>query len=68
MLTQMKKDLKKKKMNLIEIDSKYYDTEKQSNEDLNKSKNKLKNEIENIKNLVSSKQNDEAINALSNFE
>ena len=61
------KRLKEEKNELIEIDSKYYDTEKQSSEDLNKSKNKLKNEIENIKNLVSSKQNDEAINALSNF-
>ena len=38
MQIQMKKDLKKKKMNLIEIDSKYYETEKQSNEDLNSCK------------------------------
>ena len=61
------KRLKEEKNELIEIDSKYYDTEKQSSEDLNKSKKELKSEIENIKNLVSLKQNDEAINALSNF-
>ena len=29
-----KKDLKKRKSELIEIDSKYYETEKKSNEDL----------------------------------
>ena len=40
------KRLKKKKKDLIEIDSKYYETEKQSNDDLNKSKNDLKIEIE----------------------
>ena len=61
------KRLKDEKNELIEIDSKYYDTEKQSSEDLNKSKNKLKNEIENIKNLISSKQNDKAINVLNDF-
>ena len=61
------KRLKDEKNELIEIDSKYYDTEKQSSEDLNESKNKLKNEIENIKNLISSKQNDKAINVLNDF-
>ncbi len=62
------KRLKEEKNDLIEIDSKYYETEKQSNEDLSKSKNKLKDEIENIKNLISSKQNDEAINILNKFD
>ena len=62
------KRLKEEKNDLIEIDSKYYETEKQSNEDLDQSKNKLKNEIENIKTLISNKQNDEAINALDNFQ
>ena len=62
------KRLKEEKNDLIEIDSKYYETEKQSNEDLNQSKNTLKTEIENIKNLISSKKNEEAINALNNFE
>ena len=62
------KRLKEEKNDLIEIDSKYYETEKQSNEDLNQSKNILKTEIENIKNLISSQKNEEAINALNNFE
>ncbi len=62
------KRLKEEKNDLIEIDSKYYETEKQSNEDLNVSKNKLKDEMENIKTLISSKQNDEALNALNSFE
>ena len=62
------KRLKEEKNDLIEIDSKYYETEKQSNEDLNKSKNILKTEIEKIKNLISSQKNNEAINALNNFE
>ncbi len=62
------KRLKEEKNDLIEIDSKYYETEKQSNEDLSKSKNKLKDEIEKIKNLISSKQNDKAINLLSDFD
>ncbi len=62
------KRLKEEKNDLIEIDSKYYETEKQSNEDLNQSKNKLKTEIEKIKNLINSKKNDEALNALDNFE
>ncbi len=61
------KRLKEEKTDLIEIDSKYYETEKQSNEDLNKSKKKLKNEIEDIKNFISSNNNDEAIRALNNF-
>ena len=62
------KRLKEEKNELIEIDSKYYETEKQSNEDLDISKNKLKDEIENIRNLISSKQNDQALNALNSFE
>ena len=62
------KRLKEEKNDLIEIDSKYYETEKQSNEDLSQSKTILKTEIENIKNLVSSQKNKEAIDALNNFE
>ena len=42
MLIPMKKDLKKKKADLIEIDSKYFETEKLSNEELEDAKNKLK--------------------------
>ena len=41
MQIQMKKDLKKKN-ELIDIDSKYYETEKQSNLGFESSKNKLK--------------------------
>ncbi len=62
------KRLKEEKNDLIEIDSKYYETEKQSNEDLNESKNKLKIEIENLKKFISADQNQEAINSLNNFE
>ena len=62
------KRLKEEKNELIEIDSKYYQTEKQSNEDLNNAKNKLKLEIDKIKELISSKKNEEAINALDNFK
>ena len=60
------KRLKEEKNELIEIDSKYYETEKQSNNDLNYSKNKLKSEIDKIKELINSKKNDEAINVLEN--
>ena len=62
------KRLKEEKTELIEIDSKYYETEKQSNQDLDKSKNKLKNEIVQIKNLILSNKNSEAIDALNDFE
>ena len=50
------KRLKEEKNELIEIDSKYYETEKKSNEDLNKSKNKLKLEIDKIKELINLKK------------
>ena len=53
---------------MIEIDSKYYETEKHSNQDLDQSKEKMKNEIENLKKLIASNQNNEAINALNSFE
>jgi len=60
------KRLKEEKHELIEIDSKYYETEKQSNEDLNNTKNKLKIEIERVKELINAQKNNEAINALDN--
>ena len=53
-------------MELIEIDSKYYDTEKQSDNDLNISKEKLQTEIEKVKEFISSKKNQEAISTLDN--
>ena len=60
------KRLKEEKNELIEIDSKYYETERQSNEDLDEAKNKLKIEIENIKKLINSNKNEEAIKVLDN--
>ncbi|WP_440922699.1 chromosome segregation SMC family protein [Candidatus Pelagibacter sp.] len=60
------KRLKEEKNELIEIDSKYYDTEKQSDNDLNTSKDKLQSEIEKIKELINSQKNQEAISALDN--
>ncbi len=62
------KRLKEEKNELIEIDSKYYETEKKSNEDLDLSKNRLKDEIEKIKNFVSTKKNQDALSALNNIE
>ncbi len=60
------KRLKEEKNELIEIDSKYYDTEKQSDNDLNTSKDKLRSEIEKVKELINSQKNQEAISALDN--
>ena len=60
------KRLKEEKNELIEIDSKYYDTEKQSDNDLNTSKDKLQSEIEKVKELINSQKNQEAISALDN--
>ena len=55
------KRLKEEKNDLIEIDSKYYDTEKKSNEDLNSTKKKLNIEIDKVKELILAHKNDEAI-------
>tara|TARA_B100001027_G_C16266989_1_gene332652 strand:- start:895 stop:3291 length:2397 start_codon:yes stop_codon:yes gene_type:complete len=62
------KRLKEEKKELIEIDSKYYETEKQSNLDLNNSNLKLKQEIEKIKQQVQEGKNIEAIITLDNFK
>ena len=62
------KRLKEEKNELIEIDSKYYDTEKKSSEDLNVTKNRLTVEIDKVKELVNAQKNDEAIAALDNFK
>ena len=62
------KRLKEEKNDLIEIDSKYYETEKKSNEDLNKSKNQLNLEIDKIKELINSQKNNQAIDVLENFK
>ena len=60
------KRLKEEKGELIEIDSKYYETEKQSNKDLETANSKLKEEIEKIKELINLKKNEEAIKVLDN--
>ena len=60
------KRLKEEKNELIEIDSKYYQTEKQSKDDLENAKNRLYSEIGNIKKLITSKKNEEAISMLNN--
>jgi len=60
------KRLKEEKNELIEIDSKYYETEKKSNEDLDSAKNKLKLEIDKIKELINSQKNEDAITVLDN--
>tara|TARA_Y100000992_G_scaffold224581_1_gene156337 strand:+ start:186 stop:2582 length:2397 start_codon:yes stop_codon:yes gene_type:complete len=59
------KRLKEEKNELIEIDSKYYETEKKSNEDLSSIKNKLEIEIQKVKDLIKLQKNDEAINVLN---
>ena len=43
----------------MKIDSKYYDTEKKSSEDLDTTKNTLKGEIDKIKELINAKKNEE---------
>ena len=58
------KRLKEEKSDLIEIDSKYYETEKKSNQDLDDAKNKLKSEINKIKEFIKSQKNEDAIKSL----
>ena len=62
------KRLKEEKNELIEIDSKYYETEKNSNTDLDNIKNKLDSEIDQIKELINLNKNQEAIDAINNFK
>ena len=64
--TSNEKRLKEEKNELIEIDSKYYDTEKKSKEELDLTKNKLIIEIDKIKELINQHKNQEAINLLEN--
>ena len=62
------KRLKEEKHELIETDSKYYETEKQSNEDLSSAKDKLNIELDKVKDLIKIQKNNEAINVLENFK
>ena len=52
MLIQTKKDLKEEKADLIEVDSKYFETEKLSNQDLENAKKELKKEQEAVDEVV----------------
>ena len=62
------KRLKEEKNDLIEVDSKYYETEKQSNQDLSNTKDILEEEIEKVKNLIKMDKKDEALVSLDNFK
>ena len=67
MQIQMRKGLKKKKR-INWNDSKYYDTEKQSNFDLENSQNKLDSEINKVKQLIKENMNNEALIAIEEFK
>jgi len=58
------KRIKEEKNDLIEVDSKYYETEKQSNEDLGSTKERLNIEIDKVKELIKAQKNDDAITIL----
>ncbi len=60
------KRIKEEKNELIEIDSKYYSTEKSSNEDLDSIKNKLNIELDKIKDFIKKENNNEAIYLIDN--
>ncbi len=60
------KRIKEERNDLIEIDSKYFETERKSNEDLEIAKNDLKNEIEKVKELINIDKKNDAINILNN--
>ena len=62
------KRLKEEKKDLIETDSKYYETEKNSNDDLTAVKTKLNENIEKIRNLINLNQNKEALILLDDFK
>ena len=62
------KRLKEEKNDLIEIDSKYYETEKKSNQDLNDAKKKLDMELEKLKELINQNNIKDTINVLDHFK
>ena len=62
------KRLKEEKNELIEIDSKYYETEKKSNQDLNDAKKKLDMELEKAKELINQNNIKDTINVLDHFK
>ena len=57
LINTLRNDLNiEEKNELIEIDSKYYDTEKKSSEDLNVTKNRLTAEVDKVKELVNAQK------------
>ena len=62
------KRLKEERKDLVEIDSKYFETEKNSNDDLEKIKNKLQLDIDKIINLIRLEKNVEAEESLKIFK
>ena len=62
------KRLKEERSELVEIDSKYFETEKMSSEDLNTTKNRLNVEIDKVKELINAQKNDTAITLLDNIK
>ena len=62
------KRLKEEKKDLIETDSKYYETEKNSNDDLTAVKTRLNENIEKIRNLINLNQNKDALILLDDFK
>ena len=61
------KRLKEEKNELIEIDSKYYVTEKKSNDDLRDVKKKLDFQLIEIKKFIEENQKEAALSSLDNF-
>ena len=60
--------LKEERKELIEIDSKYYETEKSSNADLDITKSNLHNEINEIIELIRANNNEKAIELLNKYK
>ena len=60
------KRLIEEKNSLVDIDTKYFETEKNSNLDLDKNKVKLYSQLDDVKKLIESNKNDEAIVSLEN--
>ena len=61
------KRIKDERKELIEIDSKYYETEKQSNKDLDTSKNELDKTLNKIRQCINDQKNSDAIILLDNI-
>ena len=62
------KRLREEKRELVEIDSKYYETEKQSNHDLKDADNKLKFCINKIKELINLNKRQDALKEIEKLE